>query len=303
MVFCGLYPGESTDANELGTALEKLQLNDASLTFQVENSEALGFGFRCGFLGPLHMEIIQERLERECAIEVVQTAPNVTYEVASHSGEAVRIDNPAHLPEPHLIDEIREPMTRVTLLVPSETVGAIMALAEERHGRFVSQEYLSVRRVLLVYDLPLGEIVFDFYDKLKSATHGYGTMDYEVTGYEAADLVKLDILVAGDRLDALSSIVHREDAPRRGRVLVVKLRKTIGRHLFDIPLQAAVGGKIMARETIRALSKNVTAKCYGGDITRKRKLLERQKEGKRRMKQIGRVSIPQEAFLSVLARE
>ena len=287
----------------MGTALEKLQLNDASFTFQVENSEALGFGFRCGFLGPLHMEIIQERLERECALEVVQTAPNVTYEVAPHSGEAIRIDNPAHLPEPHLIAEIREPVTRVTLLVPSETVGAIMALAEERHGRFVSQEYLSVRRVLLVYDLPLGEIVFDFYDKLKSATHGYGTMDYEVTGYEAADLVKLDILVAGDRLDALSSIVHREDAPRRGRVLVAKLRKTIDRHLFDIPLQAAVGGKIMARETIRALSKNVTAKCYGGDITRKRKLLERQKEGKRRMKQIGRVSIPQEAFLSVLARE
>ncbi|MFH0965166.1 MAG: translation elongation factor 4 [Planctomycetota bacterium] len=303
MVFCGLYPGEGTDATQLGSALEKLSLNDSAFTYQVENSEALGFGFRCGFLGPLHMEIVQERLERECVLEVVQTAPNVTYEVLLSDGEVVRIDNPARLPEPFRIVELREPVTRVTLIVPTETVGTLMKLAEERRGKFVSQEYLSVRRVMLVYDLPLAEIIFDFYDKLKSATKGYGTMDYEMRGYSAADLARLDVLVAGDRVDALSSIVHRADAAKRGRALVAKLRKTIARHLFDIPLQAAVGGKIVARETIRAMMKNVTAKCYGGDITRKRKLIERQREGKKRMKQIGRVSIPQEAFLAVLTRE
>jgi len=303
MVFCGLYPGNNSDFQPLREALERLSLNDSSFQFEPESSKALGLGFRCGFLGLLHMEIVQERLERESDTEVVQTAPNVTYELLRHDGAVVRIHSPEDLPPLNEIAEFREPIARANLIIPASCIGAIMKLAESRRGRYIGTEYLSEKRVIITYDLPLAEIIYDFYDKLKSGTKGYGTMDYEVTGFQAADLVKLDILVAGDRVDALSTIMHRTEADRRGRGLVKKLKEEIDRHLFEIAIQAAVGARIIARESIPPLSKHVTGKCYGGDITRKRKLWAKQKEGKKRMKSIGQVDIPQEAFMAVLAAD
>ncbi len=303
MVFCGLYPTQSTDFELLRTALDKLRLNDSSFTFVPESSAALGFGFRAGFLGLLHMEVVQERLERESGVEIVQTAPNTTYEVLLLSGETVKIESPAQLPEPHRIAELREPVVLAKVLVPTTCIGAIMSLAEDRRAKYLKTDYVSANRVMLEYEIPLAEMIMDFHDKLKSLTRGYGTLDYELLGYVAANLVKTDVLVAGKSVDALSVICHRDAAEIRGRKLIRRLRKEIPRHLFEIPLQAAIGGKIIARETISAMRKNVTAKCYGGDITRKRKLLERQKEGKRRMKNVGNVEIPQEAFLSVLRLE
>ncbi len=301
MVFCGLYPTNHTDYDALRKALEKLQLNDSSFTFQPETSEALGFGFRCGFLGLLHMDIVQERLERESGLSIVQTAANVTYEVAKTDGSVIRIDSPGALPNAGVIDEIREPVIRLSILIPADSIGAAMKLAEERRGKYIKTEYLSSARALLEYKIPLAEIIFDFYDKLKSATRGYGTMDYEFDSYNAADLIKLRILVSGEEVDALSTIVHRSVAEPRGRALIRRLQKEIPRHMFEVPLQAAIGGKVIARENIKALRKNVTAKCYGGDVSRKRKLLEKQKEGKKRMKRVGNVEIPQEAFMSVLS--
>lgn len=300
VVFCGFFPGNRYNVNDLRNALEKLALNDCSFTFEPESSDALGFGFRCGFLGLLHMEIVQERLEREGAVEIIQTAPSVTYEIKTNDGDILRLRNPSHIPSAGDIDEFREPIVRVSFVLPTESIGVLMKLCESRRGKYVRTEYLSTQRVVIVYELPFAEIVFDFYDRLKSITRGYGTMDYEFVGYEPNDLVKLDILVAGQSVDALSSICHRDKAYPKGRALVKKLRKEIDRHLFEVPIQAAIGSNVIARETISALRKNVTAKCYGGDVTRKRKLLERQKEGKKRMKQVGRVSIPQKAFLAVL---
>jgi len=304
MVFCGLYPADENAYAALRKAIEKLSLNDSSFTWQPESSAALGLGFRCGFLGMLHMEIVQERLERESNLRIVQTAPNVSYQILKKSGEAVEVRSPAAVPSRHEIEEFREPMMRVEIVVPIEQIGAVMRLAEGRRSSFVRTDYIGARRVILHFDIPLAEIVYDFYDLLKSATHGYGTMDYEFIGYFPEELVKLDVLVNGRPADALSTIVHRSVAQKRGRRYIQILRKKIPRHLFQIPLQAAIGGKIIARENIPALRKDVTAKCYGGDITRKRKLLEKQKEGKQRMKSIGQVNIPQEAFLAVLsARE
>ena len=300
MVFSDFYPGPETQFPELRDALEKLQLNDSSLTFQAISGEALGFGFRCGFLGLLHMEIVQERLEREHDIAVVQTAPTVPYQVLTNKGEIIEVDSAGEMPDPNYIEEIREPFVRVDLIVPSEGVGGVLQLAEDRRGVYKETEYLSRDRVILTYELPLAEIIYDFYDKLKSATRGYGTMDYEMIGFRADDLVKLDIVVNNQKVDALSVIVHRSKAEARGRRLIIRLRREIARHLFEIPLQAAVGSKVIARETIKALRKNVTAKCYGGDVTRKRKLLEKQKAGKKRMKMVGNVEIPQKAFMAVL---
>ncbi len=300
MVFCGIFPAMNSDYDSLRKALEKLWLNDSSFSFIPETSDALGFGFRCGFLGLLHMEIIQERLERESGIEVVQTAPTVTYQLLLLEGEIVEIDSPADMPEPFRIEEIREPMVDAHLIVPAEYLGGVMKLLDEKRATFRKQEYLSPERVQLNYQVPLAEIVHDFYNKLKSITRGYGTLDYQFEDFVKGDLVKLNILVAGDPVDALSLIVHRSSADRRGRAFLKKLKDVIPRHMFQVPLQAAIGGRIIARETIRAMSKNVTAKCYGGDISRKRKLLEKQKEGKQRLKQIGRVSIPQDAFMAVL---
>jgi len=300
MVFCGLYPTANSDFEPLRKALEKLHLQDSSFTYHPESSEALGFGFRCGFLGLLHMDIVRERLEREWGLDLVQTAPNVTYEVLTHAGDVVVVERPADLPDPGSILEFREPMVRVSLILPSETIGSLMKVCEERRGTFVRQEYLSPERVVLVYDLPLAEILYDFYDLLKSATKGYGTMDYDLLGFRPAELVRLRILVGGEEVDALSSICHRDEAEKRGRDVLRRLRKEIPRHLFEVALQAAIGGKIVARENIAPLRKDVTSKCYGGDITRKRKLLEKQKEGKKRMKQVGGVEIPQKAFLTVL---
>jgi len=303
MVFSDFYPGPSTQFPAMRDALEKLQLNDASMTFVPISSDAMGFGFRCGFLGLLHMEIVQERLEREHDIEVVQTAPTVPYQVLKTDGSIVEVDSAGDLPEPNYIQEIREPIVRVDLIIPSDAIGGVMQLAEERRAVYRKTEYLSSDRVILTYEFPLSEIIYDFYDKLKSATRGYGTMDYEVIGYRANDLVKLDILVNEQKVDALSVICHRSKADTRGRRLIIRLRREIGRHLFEIPIQAAVGSRIIARETIKALRKNVTAKCYGGDVTRKRKLLEKQKAGKRRMKMVGNVEIPQKAFMAVLEGE
>jgi GTP-binding protein LepA len=300
MVFCGLYPVSNADFEPLRKALEKLHLQDSSFTYHPESSEALGFGFRCGFLGLLHMDIVQERLEREWGLDIVQSAPNVTYEVLDARGDAVVVERPADLPDPGSIVEFREPLVRVSLILPSETIGSLMKVCEDRRGTFVRQEYLSTRRVMLVYDLPLAEILYDFYDLLKSATKGYGTMDYDLLGFRPADLVRLRILVGGEEVDALSSICHRDEAELRGREVLKRLRKEIPRHMFEVALQAAVGGKIVARENIAPMRKNVTSKCYGGDITRKRKLLEKQKEGKKRMKLVGNVEIPQKAFLAVL---
>ncbi|MDR4509029.1 MAG: translation elongation factor 4 [Candidatus Brocadiaceae bacterium] len=301
MVYCGIYPTDNADFHLLREALERLSLNDSSLNFTPETSQALGFGFRCGFLGLLHMDIVQERLERESNINIVQTAPNVTYEILKTNKEVIKVDNPENVPSVSEIAEFREPMVRASFVLTTEYLGTIMQLAEGRRGRYVGTEYLSEKRAILIYELPLAEIIFDFFDKMKSATRGYGTLDYDFIGYEASDLVKLDILVSGKRVDALSTIVHRKDAENRGRKQVQKLKKEISRHLFEIVIQAAIGSRVIARETIRPISKNVTAKCYGGDITRKRKLLEKQKEGKKRMKSVGNVEIPQKAFLSVLS--
>ncbi|KKK62520.1 hypothetical protein LCGC14_3003510, partial [marine sediment metagenome] len=290
----------ATQFSALRDGLEKLQLNDSALIYQPISSDAMGFGFRCGFLGMLHMEIVQERLEREHGIGVVQTAPTVPYEVLKTDGVAVEVDSAGEMPEPNFIEEIREPMVRVDLIVPSDSIGAVMQLSEDRRAEYKETEYLSTERVILTYEFPLAEIIYDFYDKLKSATRGYGTMDYELIGYKANDLVKLDILVNNQNVDALSVICHRTKADQRGRNIIRKLRKEISRHQFEVPLQAAIGTRVIARETISALRKNVTAKCYGGDITRKRKLLEKQKKGKKRMKMIGNVEISQKAFMAVL---
>ena len=300
MVYSGLYPVNNSDFENLREALGKLKLNDSSFTYLPENSEGLGFGFRCGFLGMLHREIIQQRLERDSEIDLVITAPNVTYEILTRKGETIEIDNPQKVPDPGQIEEFREPFVRASFLVPSENIGDIMQLCTERRGIYLRTEYLSPARAILVYEMPLAEIIYDLYDKLKSATKGYGTMDYDFLGYRPADLVRLDILVHGKRVDALSTIVHRAFADRRGRKLAKKLRGEIDRHLFEIAIQAAIGSRIIARETISAMKKNVTAKCYGGDITRKRKLWAKQAAGKKRMKQVGQVEIPQEAFLAVL---
>ena len=300
MVFCGMYPIDATDFENLREELQKLSLNDASFSFVPETSDALGFGFRCGFLGLLHMEVIQQRLEIEQNIDLIQTAPNVTYEILKPGNEVLIVDNPQMVPDAGQILEFREPIAKINFIVPSDGIGAIMKLCEERRGIYKGTEYLGPKRAQLIYELPLAEIIFDMYDKLKSVTRGYGTMDYEVIGFRPADLIKLDVLVKGNRVDALSTIVHRSNADKRGRALVKRLKGEISKHQFEIPLQAAIGSRVIARETISALRKNVTAKCYGGDITRKRKLLQKQREGKKRMKQFGEVEIPQKAFLSVL---
>jgi GTP-binding protein LepA len=303
MVFCGLYPVEANEFNELRNALEKLTLNDSSLSFIPENSLALGFGFRCGFLGLLHMEIIQERLEREYNLDLVTTAPNVVYEVLTTDGNLIEIDSPAKLPPPAEIAEIREPFVHTTIFMPKDFIGTIMELGQERRGVMKHMEFISEHRVSISFDLPLSEIVVDFYDKLKSRTRGYASMDYDSIGNQAAAISRVDILVLGEKVDALSFMCHRDRAEYRGRAVIAKLRKLIPRHQFQIPLQAAIGAKIIARENIPAYRKDVTAKCYGGDISRKRKLLEKQKEGKKRMKMVGRVEIPQKAFMSVLRPE
>jgi len=301
MVFAGLFPTESDDYQELKEALQRLQLNDASLVYEPESSAALGFGFRCGFLGLLHLEIVQERLEREFGLDLITTAPTVKYEVYLRSGEKVDVDNPAALPPVQSIERIEEPYVHVSIIVPSEYVGSMMELCQERRGTYVRLEHQARQRVTLEYELPLAEIVHDFYDALKSRSRGYASMDYELLGCRPGDLVKLDILIAGTPVDALSMIVDRQRAALHGKRLVEKLRKIIPRQLFEVPLQAAIGGKIIARETIPAVRKDVLAKCYGGDVTRKRKLLEKQKEGKRRMKRVGSVEIPQDAFMAVLS--
>ena len=303
MVHCGLYPVNNAEFEELRKALEKLSLNDASFTYHPESSEALGFGFRCGFLGLLHMEIVQERLERESGVDIVQTAPNVTYEVKKRDGGVVVVERPSELPDPSLIEEFREPVVRVSLLVPSDAIGPVMQLSLGRRGKYRRTEYVSRERALLVFDLPMAEILYDYYDLLKSITRGFGSMDYDLLGYESGDLVRVRIMVAAEDVDAFSFIAHRDHAEQKAREILVRLRKKIPRHLFAVALQAAVGGKIIARETIAPMRKDVTSKCYGGDISRKRKLLEKQKEGKKRMKAIGGVEIPQEAFLAVLGEE
>jgi GTP-binding protein LepA len=300
MVFSGFYPVNNNDFEELREALGKLQLNDSSFSFVPENSEGLGFGFRCGFLGMLHREVIQQRIERDSGLDLVTTAPNVTYEVLTRHGDIIVIDSPQKVPDVGQIEEFREPIAKISFLIPTKNIGDIMKLCSERRGTFLRTEYLSTERAILVYEIPLAEVIYDLYDRLKSITHGYGTMDYDIIGYFAADLVRLDILVHGNRVDALSIIVHRAFADTRGRKLVKKLREEIDRHMFEIAIQAAIGSRIIARETIAAMRKNVTAKCYGGDITRKRKLWAKQAAGKKRMKQIGQVEIPQEAFLAVL---
>jgi GTP-binding protein LepA len=300
MVFSGIYPINTADFEHLKTALGKLQINDSAFNYQAENSVALGFGFRCGFLGLLHMEIVQERLRREFDMDIIATYPSVVYAVLKTDGELLEIDNPSYLPDPSIIDEIREPIVKCFVLCPNENIGDMMQLIMEKRGEVQHTESLDTRRVMLTAVLPLNEILVDFNDKIKSLTHGYGSMDYEHASYRAADLVKLDMLVNGEPVDAFSSIVHRDKAEARGRLLAAKLKEVIPQQLFQVAIQAAIGGRIVARENVSALRKNVTAKCYGGDITRKRKLLEKQKEGKKRMKAIGKVNIPQEAFIEVL---
>ena len=300
MVYCGIYPADSAKYPDLRDALEKLQINDASLHFEPETSLALGFGFRCGFLGLLHLEIIQERLEREFDLDLVTTAPSVIYRVHKMDGEMIELTNPSNLPDPTEIEYMEEPIVSAEIMVTKDYVGSIMTLCQERRGVYISMEYLDANRALLKYDLPLNEIIYDFFDALKSRSRGYASFDYELKGYERSELVKLDILINREQMDALSFIVFRDNAYERGRRMCERLKEEIPRHLFEIPIQAAVGGKIIARETVKAMRKDVLAKCYGGDITRKRKLLEKQKEGKKRMRQVGNVEIPQEAFMSVL---
>ena len=298
MVFAGLFPSDGDDYPELREALARLKLNDASLVYEPETSQALGFGFRCGFLGLLHLDIVRERLEREFDLDLIVTAPTVAYRVTAKSGEELEVHNPAEMPQDLL--DVEEPYIRAQVILPKEYVGAVMELNQERRGDFHHLEYLSEDRVQIVYDIPLAEVVFDYYDQLKSRTRGYASFDYDLIGFRAGELVKLDILLAGDSVDALSLIVHRDKAYARGKALVERLRAEIPRQFFDVPVQAAIGSRVIARETIKAKRKDVLAKCYGGDISRKRKLLEKQKEGKKRMRQLGSVEVPQEAFLAVL---
>ncbi len=303
MVFAGIYPIESNKYNDLREALDKLQLNDASLQFEPETSQALGFGFRCGFLGLLHMDVIQERLEREFNIDLIMTAPSVVYHINTTDGETLEVANPSEFPDPTRIDNIEEPFVKAQIMVPQDYVGAVMELAQRKRGDFVTMDYLDENRVNVIYQIPLSEIVFDFFDKLKSSTKGYASFDYEISEYRRSSLVKMDIMLNAERVDALSFIVHKEFAYERGKIIVDKLKKIIPRQQFEVPIQAAIGQKIVARSDIKALRKNVLAKCYGGDISRKRKLLEKQKKGKKRMKAIGNVEVPQEAFLSVLSMD
>ncbi|AIW40848.1 MULTISPECIES: translation elongation factor 4 [Paenibacillus] len=300
MVYCGLYPIETSEYNDLREALEKLQLNDASLSFEPETSSALGFGFRCGFLGLLHMDVIQERIEREFNIPLITTAPSVIYRIKLTNGETIQIDNPSNYPEIGRIEHVEEPYVRAGIIVPNDYVGTVMELCQTKRGEYVNMEYLDTTRVTITYQIPLSEIVYDFFDQLKSSTKGYASFDYEISGYRQSNLVKMDILLNGEQVDALSFIVHRDRAYHRGRIICEKLRELIPRQMFEVPIQASVGTKVVARETVKAMRKNVLAKCYGGDISRKRKLLEKQKEGKKRMKQVGNVEVPQEAFMAVL---
>ncbi|UUX34401.1 translation elongation factor 4 [Fundicoccus culcitae] len=300
MVYAGLYPVDSSDYNDLREALEKLQLNDASLQFEAETSQALGFGFRTGFLGLLHMDVVQERLEREFDIDLIITAPSVIYKVQKTNGEEVVVNNPSEMPDATEIDQILEPYVKASIMVPSEYVGAVMELAQRKRGEFITMDYLDEYRVNVIYEMPMAEIIYDFFDRLKSSTKGYASLDYEVIGYRASNLVKLDILLNGEVIDAFSTIVHKDFAYNRGRSLVEKLKTIIPRQLFEVPVQAAIGHKIIARSTIKAMRKDVTAKLYGGDVSRRKKLLEKQKEGKKRMKQVGSVEVPQEAFMAIL---
>ncbi|MGX4686086.1 translation elongation factor 4 [Vagococcus sp. JNUCC 83] len=300
MVYCGLYPIDTSKYNDLREALERLQLNDSALEFEPETSQALGFGFRCGFLGLLHMDVIQERLEREFNLDLITTAPSVIYHVNLTDGTQIVVDNPAEFPEPGVIESVEEPYVKAQIMVPNDYVGAVMEISQRKRGEFVTMDYLDDYRVNIVYNIPLSEIVFDFFDKLKSGTKGYASLDYELIGYRTSNLVKMDILLNAEKVDALSFIVHKEFAYERGKAIVEKLRKLIPRQQFEVPIQAAIGAKIVSRTDIKALRKNVLAKCYGGDVSRKRKLLEKQKEGKKRMKQIGSVEVPQEAFMAVL---
>lgn len=300
MVYCGIYPVESSDFNDLREALEKLQLNDASLQFEAESSQALGFGFRTGFLGLLHMDVIQERIEREFGLDIITTAPSVIYNIEKTDGTRLSIDNPSELPDATEVEKIEEPYVKASIMVPNDYVGAVMEIAQRKRGNFMTMDYLDDNRVNVIYEMPLAEIIFDFFDTLKSSTKGYASLDYELIGYKSSNLVKMDILLNGEQVDAFSSIIHRDSAYHRGRAITEKLQKLIPRQQFEVPIQAAIGHKILARTTIKALRKNVLAKCYGGDVSRKRKLLEKQKEGKKRMKQVGSVEVPQEAFMAVL---
>lgn len=303
MVYCGIYPVDASDFNDLREALEKLQLNDASLQFEAESSQALGFGFRTGFLGMLHMDVIQERIEREFGLDIITTAPSVIYRVNKTDGEFLEIDNPSEMPDATTIESVEEPYVKASMMVPNDYVGAVMDIAQKKRGTFVTMDYLDDFRVNVVYEMPLAEIIFDFFDRLKSSTKGYASLDYELVGYRPSKLVKMDILLNGEAVDALSLIVHRDFAYARGKIITEKLRGLIPRQQFEVPIQATIGNKILARTTIKALRKNVLAKCYGGDISRKRKLLDKQKEGKKRMKQVGSVEVPQEAFMAVLKME
>ncbi len=300
MVYSGVFPVDNAKFVDLREALEKLQLNDASLEFEPETSQALGFGFRVGFLGLLHMDVVQERLEREFNLDLIMTAPSVDYQVDQTDGTQITIDNPSELPDASEIKEIREPYVKASIMVPNDYVGPVMEIAQRKRGEFVTMDYLDKYRVNVIYNLPLSEIIYDFFDDLKSSTKGYASLDYEITGYRASDLVKMDILLNGDPVDALSTIVHKDFAFERGKAIVASLKQTIPRQQFEVPIQAAIGNKIIARSTVKAYRKNVLAKCYGGDITRKRKLLEKQKAGKKRMKSVGSVEVPQAAFMSIL---